>query len=673
MSAGKKLSSPFSDFSFCLLASLTLLLPLVFTTSLENGFVLTKSVTLKVVGGIFIITAIIVLLKRIFRPNDYLGTFVFERKTDLAVFFFLVSAVLSTLFSIRPSISVFGQLERQIGLVLYLYLALIFFFASQILGSKQKIRTLFLVIEITGIVVSLYGLMQLTRLDPFEMDINFTRPVSTIGHGIFMAGFLVMVYPISLLAALERAKSYLRFLSPLVITFGIIAAQSRTVYISWIVVTCIMLLLYKHITANTSWKRLLIRFILIVVLIALGVILVSIVLPDNIYVKRFYSTAKFFDTSRILLWRDSLKVFVQHPVIGSGIETFSYVFENVASPELRLMEVDRFFDNAHSNFVQTLCTMGIIGAVSYIALLVITITLSAKMVLSKSLSHESRILALPLLGSFIAYSIYGIADFDNNVMLLYFFVYAAILKSLYVQESGKDNLPLRSMPAVYKTTAFVLAFTFVCFVCFNIYKSYNDIFADCYFQTGKKYYAAGNFNASVEALNKSVLLNYGCPDYKFTLARYVYDFAVNNPALIPETKLKLLKQAEEELGRAEVNFPSVLQCEALRAMIYLEEGKELEAGKLISDVLQSDTYMIPLRNNLAAYYFKKQDYTKLKEQLEFLNKYDPFNITTASISLNYYLKINDNSNAISCCEKILKLEPGNAKVKMKLEELRSKK
>jgi len=108
----------------------------------------------------------------------------------------------------------------------------------------------------------------------------------------------------------------------------------------------------------------------------------------------------------------------------------------------------------------------------------------------------------------------------------------------------------------------------------------------------KRYYAAGNFNASVEMLNRSVVLNYGCPEYKFTLANYVYDFAVNNTVLIPETKLKLLTQAEEELGRAEVNYPSVMQCEALRAMIFLEQGKDTEAAKLIPGILEKDPYMI---------------------------------------------------------------------------------
>lgn len=671
MSDQKKLTNPFSDLSYCLLALLSILVPLVFTTSIENGFVLTKSVTLKVIGGIFIITSIIILMKRLSAQDPGLRLFMFERKTDLAVLLFLLSAALSTIFSIRPSISFFGQLERQIGFVLYIYLILIFFFTSQILNSEQRVRMLFLVMEITGIIVSVYGFMQYFKMDPFEMSLIQTRPVSTLGHGIFMAGFLIMVYPVSLLAALESPKPFLRYLSPLIITLGIISSQTRAVYIAWIAVTCLMLLLYKHVKDNTGLKRLLIYFVFIIVLISLGVILASLVFPDSIYVKRFYSISKFFDSSRILLWRDSMKVFMKYPVIGSGIETFSYVFESAASQELRRMEVNRFFDNAHSNFVQTICTMGIVGIVSYIGLLVTAIILSAKRVLSKSLSPASRIIALPLLGSFIAYFMYGISDFDNNVMLLYLFIYIAILRSLYVQESVKDKLKLPVVSRAYKFTAYVFVVVIVCFAVFNIYISYNDILADRYFQTGKRYYAAGNFNASVEMLNRSVVLNYGCPEYKFTLANYVYDFAVNNTVLIPETKLKLLTQAEEELGRAEVNYPSVMQCEALRAMIFLEQGKDTEASKLIPGILERDPYMIPLRNNLAAYYLKKQDYPKLKEQLELLNKYDPLNIKTANTSLIYYLKVNDTAGAIKCCEIILKLEPGNEKVKMKLEELRS--
>jgi tetratricopeptide (TPR) repeat protein len=173
-------------------------------------------------------------------------------------------------------------------------------------------------------------------------------------------------------------------------------------------------------------------------------------------------------------------------------------------------------------------------------------------------------------------------------------------------------------------------------------------------------------------MNKAVTLNSKSSMYKYILASFVYNYCSKNTELKPEIKINLLKQAEEELIRAQPTEYSALQRDAMLSMIYYEMGRVEESDKLKNEVFKYDSLMFPLRNSLAYNYFKSGNYEKMSNELNFILKYDPGNIDALFTYEYYYFKMNDLEKAKEYCEKILKLDPQNKAAKRMFEEIKNR-
>jgi hypothetical protein len=125
----------------------------------------------------------------------------------------LISLLLSTVFSILPSISFFGEYFRRQGL--YTHLTYLFFFLSiiSLIRSKKQIDCMIDILIITTIPICLYGLIQYMGLDPFkwEWDIQ-NRIISTAGNAIFIAAYVIMVIPFTLIRLLQNKRQWINLL-----------------------------------------------------------------------------------------------------------------------------------------------------------------------------------------------------------------------------------------------------------------------------------------------------------------------------------------------------------------------------------------------------------------------------------------------------------------------------
>jgi tetratricopeptide (TPR) repeat protein len=133
-----------------------------------------------------------------------------------------------------------------------------------------------------------------------------------------------------------------------------------------------------------------------------------------------------------------------------------------------------------------------------------------------------------------------------------------------------------------------------------------------------------------------------------------------------------LKQAEEELGRAKANINSLLKYKALMAVILLEQGRTVEGEQLKDEVFKADSISVQLRNNLARYYFAREDYPKMLSELLVIYRNHPGDVDASLTNMAYYLKIGDYQKAFWCCEYVVKCQPSNEKAKQVLEELKGK-
>jgi len=72
-----------------------------------------------------------------------------------------------------------------------------------------------------------------------------------------------------------------------------------------------------------------------------------------------------FGTNRVYIWKNALKVWPEHPVIGSGPDTFGQVF-----PAAAQNFYGETYDKAHNEYIQILICQGLIGFLCYLVFLV---------------------------------------------------------------------------------------------------------------------------------------------------------------------------------------------------------------------------------------------------------------------------------------------------------------
>jgi len=648
--------------------------PLAFTKVLNNGYELTKASALYILGGVFSVASVIYLLNRLKKLKSNEQLLLIDKNIDPAVVLFIIAMLVSAVFSIKPYVSFYGEQERQIGFFIYLYAFIVYFFVSQIVEDFSKTAVILKVMEAVALLVSFYIILQVFNLDPFGAPVRHSRANATLGNPVFAGGFLILVYPFVFAGVFKSGNKTYRILSAVIIAAGIFGTQTRTAYVAFFLETLIILILFqKAFRKEKGYDRKLLKYSFVVLgFVAASAVFAVILAPANVYVHRIAAIFEIQSSTRWLLWRDSFKVFWRYPVTGSGISTFLNAFENVITFELRSMEVNSHYDNAHSNFLQFLCTTGILGFTAYILIIIQSLRASFKGIMLKTLDIERRLFFVSAFALLCGYIVYGLADFDDITIILFTFTCFALIKVNYANCGGGVITVNTQKYINSKALIYILAFAVVVYMLCNFYWSYNNIRADALYRQGEEQFYNSDFKEFVRFTDEAIELNPGNAYYRFNLAYNVYEYCVGNRSLSAGSKAGLLKQAEEELDRSAAHVKSDLESKSVRVLIYYESGRKEEADKLKDEVFKTDSVMISFRNNLAYYYMQTGDFEDMDNQLKVINSFDPLSLTQVYTEINYYIKSGRLEDAKNLCYSVLKADPANKRILQLLNEIKKK-
>lgn len=632
--------------------------PLSFTLFFENPVDLVKMSALYITGSFFIIFSLIIITEDNLRNKSNIS-FVFNRSTDLPVLFFLIAAILSTIFSINPKISLFGQYQRQIGLITFIYLAVVYFLASGILQDKKRFTLLFLIAEIIAVTASLYSFLQLSGNDPFGIQQPGTdRPVSTFGNAVFYGGFLVLVFPFSALNISSKKNKILKVLFPAVILAGIILSGTRSAYIALGAEIILILIIYfllkknNNDTGNASDHngKIYKNIFMVIAGILFLLMIYMLIFPGSFISGRIISIFSQSNNPRLVLWQDSFNIFYKYPLFGTGIALFSSAFEEFYSGRLRLLERTGYFDHPHNNFLYMLYSMGIAGFLAYLSILVFSIRRCYK-IISGEINTETKIIFTAFAVFLTGYIFYGLTNFDDISILLYFFVFTAAIKAADTEKTKAVEVNSSLITAV--------SIPLILFFSYNIYSSINDMKADRFFKQGNVLIKQGKFAEAVYSMNTAIALNDYYTDYKYMLSYTVYRQCFSSETMPRESKMNLLNQAARQVEGLKNSHYFINECDALLSLIYYEMEREQEAKALELKVLEKDPVNITYRINLARYYIKKGDLDKADELMNVVLELRPKSMETYLTAAYLNFKKGNIEAAKNFCLQILAAEPGN--------------
>ncbi len=334
--------------------SLLVIIPLFFLLNFSTIFTAPKLLYLR---GVSVSVSLILILQ-----------FFFQRKFQVKVPVFaknflpwLLSLIISTIFTINIFTSIYGQFGRYTGLITLLnFLILPFLFWQYF--EKKDLPKLLLVSLSTAVLAALYGILQhFAFFGLFSWGVNWSdspqiRIFGTVGHadhlGAYLAANLLILlfieFPIFTSKTSAAAQKYfqiiLKLTLGLILISAIILTASRGALLAFLLSALIFTLFYLHLKKTSkpqSKKPIITKFIIILI------ILLTVFFSISTYFKNknpglelfirdqatVSSIEKGYIPERLSFAFSALEMFSKYPIFGTGLSTFRDAYNHFRRPD----------------------------------------------------------------------------------------------------------------------------------------------------------------------------------------------------------------------------------------------------------------------------------------------------------------------------------------------------
>ena len=371
-------------------------LPVLFSTFTLENFEYPKAMWLRAAALCFLAPTLVIVVSRLAQArlggmHDLRNRLLHALKNELmsvGVLLFLLSALLSTLFSVNPQISWWGEHTSYAGFVTIAAHVVVYFAARTLANGMATVERLLGACVLAGLVASTYALLQFCGLDPLGCEFTsnagvFLRPFGTLGHPNHLGAYLAILFPVLLyFASAEssaigatswqgRAVAIHRggmALLGLVFLGGMLLALSRAAWIGWAAgIVCWLVVLFRLRGQLPRFKSIAWRALA-------GVFVIGVIWMWNPHeiasglVDRVTNIKSGW--TRFIIWEKSVEIWREHPVFGIGPDTFQLAFAPRRTAEFWDHEWDTTPTRAHNEFLQVLATQGIVGGIASVIFLI---------------------------------------------------------------------------------------------------------------------------------------------------------------------------------------------------------------------------------------------------------------------------------------------------------------
>lgn len=414
------------------------------------------------------------------------------------------------------------------GIFFYIYAALMWGWAGYICFKRLDKINLFSVSDIflaLCAVCSFYGILQNAGMEMiWQININYefgSRAISTFGNPNFLSSYLLIFLPLAFLRFMRAKKGGERFTFLIILlSFCAYLAISMT-RSSWlgVLVAGGFLLLFKKFRVLLLQNKKLSAFI---IALCCGVFFLwpaaesgqqsySSAASGRIAELQTLDGASAFSLNapaeklnpayhqRLMMWACGLEMFKDSPLLGKGLASFqmnyglcqgSLMFKNPALASLKTQA-----NEAHNQFVQVLAEGGILGLLSFIALLFSGFYFALKNI-SKEKDTDFQLFYLSLIAGLIAFT-------SDNLLNITFrapvtaFAFWFIFGSLNNLSSTEKTKKLKVFSAWFLLLAALFISALAAFWQASYFK------AEIYSLKGLKHYGKGEFKNAISWLEKA--------------------------------------------------------------------------------------------------------------------------------------------------------------------------
>jgi O-antigen ligase len=329
-----------------------------------------------------------------------------EFKVTILLVAFVISLLVSTLQTDVFLVGLLGDTQRRNGFLAYLGLSIIFLYAIRSIKFSNVIRV-YQVGILTGVVLGVYGVIQISGKDFVAWDNPYNSMISTLGNPNFASATLAILFLIGLFSLfLQDVSSLFKFMSYILLVlalFAIVKSNSR----QGLLVIFFSIIFYISVYSFIKKKKL--GFLVIglsavaAFLATLGMLqkgpLASILYKDSVSVRGYY-------------WRAGIEMFKESPLTGVGVDRYGAYFRQFREVGYPLKYgFDITSSNAHNTFIQLFATSGLFVGVFY--LLIILFVLLSGIKLLRICEKQEQKIVLGLLSAWVGFQAQSLISIDN--------------------------------------------------------------------------------------------------------------------------------------------------------------------------------------------------------------------------------------------------------------------
>ena len=329
---------------------------------------------------------------------------------DLPLATLMMVVVLSTIFSTDRYTSIWS-------LGLLVTYAAVFYLTIHLVSTRSQLRRILQIIVFTACFLSVFGLIKKAGANPFpwwDYDIGLKRELamssSTFGNPNHYAGYLAMALPVCLamfLIGLKKSRTILTGVITLLISVAIVFSLARGGWISSCFGVAFMgaalFLSSKSITISRK----------VLLIIAGGLFLIGVVflfstsaVEEAVTLKKAPEDANL--QQRILVWRHTIQMISDYPLLGSGPGTYATIFTQYQPPGIG----GRYY-MAHNDYLHFISETGlpVLVIIGWLTIVVYRFGF-------KKLAHPSRLVRGSTLGALAGISailLYSVSDFNLHI------------------------------------------------------------------------------------------------------------------------------------------------------------------------------------------------------------------------------------------------------------------
>ncbi len=461
---------------------------------------------------------------------------------DLPLILFLISQIISTIYSLDRHTSLWGYYSRFNGGLFSTisYLLLYWVYVSNF--NKEKTLTALRFTLTSAILVSLYGLAEHFGIDAqyWVQEVQI-RVFSTLGQPNWLAAWLVALLPLAWTIILLKKQPifkkfsfpYLGYILTTIFFLCLLYTKSRSGLIGlagayllfWGLIGLInrqkikelakpfislsLLLLVLTLLTGTPWTP------------HLGQIKEKIIktptqeatIPAESQPGLLISES---GDIRKIVWQGALEIWKDHPILGTGVETFGYAYYWYRPRAHNdVSEWDLLYNKAHNEYLTLLANTGLIGLFTYLILIGTFLFWSLKQIITHlKKAKETILLIIALLAGYISILITNFFGFSVVPISLLFFLLPAMAIVLTSQPE-KEPKPQKQILENKQWAAIILISLLSLSTIIYLLKFW---YADTRFALAEKLNEATKYDQAYKELQTAINLHPSEPYYRAEMA-----------------------------------------------------------------------------------------------------------------------------------------------------------